>query len=139
MNTILAIFVAFRQHWKNTTANMWSLSFFFGSVPQIAIINHGRVIVTGAPSTIKRSFSKIAVCEVICRQSQANAIPSIQALQGIQRVTAIEDGPLQRITIHMLPGTEVKIGVTEILGKGNIESLVMRDPTLEEAYLNIIK
>jgi hypothetical protein len=29
--------------------------------------------------------------------------------------------------------------VTEILGKGNIESLVMRDPTLEEAYLSIIK
>jgi hypothetical protein len=39
----------------------------------------------------------------------------------------------------MLPGTEVKTGVTEILGEGNIESLVMRDPTLEEDYLSIIK
>jgi ABC-type multidrug transport system permease subunit len=37
MNTIYAIMAAFRQHWKNTTANMWSLSFFFGSVPQIAV------------------------------------------------------------------------------------------------------
>jgi ABC-2 type transport system permease protein len=37
MNTINAIFAAFRQHWKNTTANLWSLSFFFGAVPQVAI------------------------------------------------------------------------------------------------------
>ena len=37
MNTIYAIMAAFRQHWKNTTSNMWSLSFFFGSVPQIAV------------------------------------------------------------------------------------------------------
>jgi hypothetical protein len=63
----------------------------------------------------------------------------MQALQGIQRVTAIADGPIQRITIHMKPGTEFKAKVTEILGKSNIESLVMRDPTLEEAYLIIIK
>ena len=37
MYTINAIIAAFRQHWKNTTANMWSLSFFFGAVPQIAV------------------------------------------------------------------------------------------------------
>ncbi|GAI43937.1 unnamed protein product, partial [marine sediment metagenome] len=49
------------------------------------------------------------------------------------------DGPLQRLTIHALPGTEFKIGVTKIIGEGNIESIVMRDPTLEEAYLSIIK
>jgi ABC-type multidrug transport system permease subunit len=37
MNTIYAIMAAFRQHWKNTTANLWSLSFFFGAVPQVAV------------------------------------------------------------------------------------------------------
>lgn len=106
---------------------------------QIAIINHGKVIAHGAPSTIKRSFSKISVCEVICRQSPANAVPAMQEIRGIQRVTAITDGPIQRITIHMLPGMDVKDEVTKILGEGNIDSYVMRDPTLEEAYLSIIK
>jgi ABC-2 type transport system ATP-binding protein len=106
---------------------------------QVAIINRGKVIASGPPSVIKRSFSKIAVCEVICRQSPANALPAMQEIQGIQRVTAIADGPIQRITIQMLPGTEVKLDVTRILGEGNIDSFVMRDPTLEEAYLSIIK
>ena len=34
---IRAIIAAFWQHWKNTTANIWSLSFFIASVPQVAI------------------------------------------------------------------------------------------------------
>jgi hypothetical protein len=34
---------------------------------------------------------------------------------------------------------EVKDEVITLLGDGNIEYLSMRDPTLEEAYLSIIK
>ena len=37
VNIIRAIIAAFWQHWKNTTANIWSLSFFIASVPQVAI------------------------------------------------------------------------------------------------------
>jgi len=105
----------------------------------IAIINHGKIVATGTPSEIKRSFSKIAVCEVICRQSEVNAVEAVQSIQGIQHVISTSDGPLQRLTIHVLPGTEVKAEVTSILGASNIESVIMRDPTLEEAYLSIIK
>ena len=37
MSIIRAVFAAFIQHWKTTTANFWSLSFFIASVPQVAI------------------------------------------------------------------------------------------------------
>ena len=37
MNIMRAVFAAFVQHWKNTTANIWSLSFFISAVPQVAI------------------------------------------------------------------------------------------------------
>lgn len=106
---------------------------------QVAIINRGKIIASGTPSEIKRSFSKITVCEVICRQTEADVVEAVQSIQGIQHVISSFDGPLQRLTIHALPGTEFKIGVTKIIGEGNIESIVMRDPTLEEAYLSIIK
>jgi hypothetical protein len=49
------------------------------------------------------------------------------------------DGPIQRLTIHIKPGIQVKPAVIEILGESNIENCVLRDPTLEEAYLSIIK
>ena len=106
---------------------------------QVAIINRGQIIAMGTPSVIKRSFSKIAVCEVICRQSLVDAAEAVRAVAGIQRVISSSDGPFLRLTIHVHPGTEIKAGVVEILGEDNVESIVMRDPTLEEAYLSIIK
>ena len=106
---------------------------------QVAIINKGKIIARGTPTEIKRSFSKIIVCEAICRQTDAKAIEAVQRLHGIQRVNVMSDGPIQRLTIHALPGTEVKEGVLKTLGEGCVESIVMRDPTLEEAYLSIIK
>jgi ABC-type multidrug transport system permease subunit len=36
-NGWMAVWASFWQHWKTTTANFWSLSFFIGSVPQVAI------------------------------------------------------------------------------------------------------
>ncbi|OGO32699.1 MAG: hypothetical protein A2Z29_05005 [Chloroflexi bacterium RBG_16_56_11] len=106
---------------------------------QVAIINKGRIIATGTPTEIKRSFSKIIVCEAICRLIDAKAIEVVQRLPGIQRVNVTSDGPLQRLTIYALPGTEIKDGILKTLGEGCVESIIMRDPTLEEAYLSIIK
>jgi ABC-2 type transport system ATP-binding protein len=106
---------------------------------QVAIINRGKIIAMGTPSEIKRSFSRITVCEVICRNSEIKAIDAVRSIQGIQQVAVSTDGPVQRLTIQVLPGTEVKIGIKNVLGEGNIESIIMRDPTLEEAYLSIIK
>jgi ABC-2 type transport system ATP-binding protein len=106
---------------------------------QLAIINKGKLIASGTPREIKRSFSKVIVCEAICRQTTDTYLEKIQALSGIQRVNSSIDGPLQRLIIHAVPGTEIRDSVTNILGEGNIESIVMRDPTLEEAYLSIIK
>jgi ABC-2 type transport system ATP-binding protein len=106
---------------------------------QVAIINHGQVTAMGTPSQIKRKFSKITVCEIICRTSEVNVIEKIQAIVGIQRIFASTDGPFQRLTIHALPGTEMKESIMDTIGEDNVESIVMRDPTLEEAYLSIIK
>ena len=106
---------------------------------QVAIINHGRIIATGSPSEIKRSFSSINVCEVICRQGEVNFVESIQTIEGIHHVITSSDGPLQRLTIHIQPGLEIKKDITKIIGEENIESIIMRDPTMEEAYLSIIK
>jgi ABC-2 type transport system ATP-binding protein len=106
---------------------------------QVAIINQGRIIASGTPIEIKRSFSKIIVCEAICRQTATGSLEKVQAVTGVQRVNSSPDGPLQRLIIQATPGTEIKAKVIDIIGENNIESIVMRDPTLEEAYLSIIK
>jgi len=104
---------------------------------QIAIIDKGKIIALGSPSDIKRRFSKIGVLELILRQSRPRAIEELTPIQGIKRVISNMDGPIQRLTIHTIPDVNVKGSVELILGADNIESIVTRDPTLEEAYLSM--
>ncbi len=106
---------------------------------RIAIINRGEIVASGTPSEIKKGFSKVNILELILRQAQADVAESLTSVQGIERVTSSFDGPIQKLTIQILPGAEVKAEVAKILGESNIESMVMRDPTLEEAYISIIK
>jgi ABC-2 type transport system ATP-binding protein len=106
---------------------------------QIAIIDKGNIVASGTPSIIKRKFSKVAILEVFLKQSDVAAAEKLNATAGIERVTSSQDGPVQKLTIHTKPGTDVREEVTKTLGADKIESMVDRDPTLEEAYLSIFK
>jgi ABC-2 type transport system ATP-binding protein len=106
---------------------------------QIAIIDKGNIVASGTPSVIKRKFSKVAILEVFLKQSDIAAAEKLNAISGIERVTSSMDGPVQKLTIHTRPGTDVRKEVKKAVGDDNIESMVDRDPTLEEAYLSIFK
>jgi ABC-2 type transport system ATP-binding protein len=106
---------------------------------QIAIINKGGVIAGGTPSEIKRKFAKICVLEVGLRQLKTDAVEKLAAVPGIERVISITDGPLQKLTLHVQPELDVKQEVKRIIGENSIDYISARDPTLEEAYLSIIK
>jgi ABC-2 type transport system ATP-binding protein len=106
---------------------------------QIAIINKGKITAAGTPSEIKRSFSKISILEVILRQVRSKVTHELAQIRGIERVSVVTDGPLQRLTLHVIPGVDVQPEVKRILDEKNIDYLAGRDPTLEEAYLSIIK
>ena len=106
---------------------------------RIAIIDRGAIVAEGTPSDIKRKFSKVRIFEVLSRQSQTNASGEIARIKGVERVIAGSDGALLKLTIHVIPGTDISEKVTEILGRANVESCITREPTLEEAYLSIIK
>jgi ABC-2 type transport system ATP-binding protein len=106
---------------------------------QIAIINKGKITAAGTPSEIKHSFSKVSILEVILRQVRARVSEELSSVRGIERVSVVTDGPLQRLTLHVVPGVDVQPEVKRILDEKNIEYLAGREPTLEEAYLSIVK
>ncbi|MDD5289214.1 MAG: ABC transporter ATP-binding protein [Dehalococcoidales bacterium] len=106
---------------------------------QIAIINKGEIIASGSPSEIKRKFSKIVAFEVALKKMNPDTVKNLSALDGVIRVTSSSDGPIQKLTINVSPDSGIEGLVKSIIGQENIESFVKRDPTLEEAYLSIIK
>jgi ABC-2 type transport system ATP-binding protein len=106
---------------------------------QIAIINKGEMVASGTPSQIKRQFSKIEIYEVILRKMNPSIVKDLCSVKGIERVVPVSDGPVQKLTIQAAPNDENENIIKGVVVAENIESITKRDPTLEEAYLSIIK
>ena len=58
---------------------------------------------------------------------------------GVQQVESGTEGALQRLTIQVLSTSAVKAALIAVVGESNVETLVEREPNLEEAYLSILK
>lgn len=106
---------------------------------RIAIIHRGRIVAQGSPAEIKRRFSGIRVIDVTVKNPREGLLEEVGRVPGVQRVDAGSDGLLQRLTVQVSPDGDLRERVVEVVGTDNIETLLLRDPTLEEAYLNILK
>ena len=102
------------------------------------MIDHGEVVVQGTPDEIKRGFTKISVVEATIRQIEDRFNVELTALEKVRQVELSSTGVLPKFTIHTESGIDLTEEISAVLGSDNIESLVTRAPTLEEAYLTLL-
>jgi hypothetical protein len=57
----------------------------------------------------------------------------------VERVDSAVEGVFQKLVIQTRMGINLNGRISDIIGKNNIERSATRDPTLEEAYLSILK
>ena len=105
----------------------------------IAIIDRGELAATGAPSEIKRRFSQVGIVEVTVNRPREDLVARISELEAVERVESSWEGPFQKLTVLVAYGADLRERIADTVGADNIESLVTRDPTLEEAYINILQ
>ena len=105
----------------------------------IAIIDKGEMAAVGTPSEIKRQFSRLGIIEVTVNRPREDLAGEVAGLEDVERVESTGEGALQKLTISVSFGTDPREKIVGIVGPENIESLVSRDPTLEEAYINILQ
>ncbi|MBA7704065.1 Vitamin B12 import ATP-binding protein BtuD [subsurface metagenome] len=105
----------------------------------IAMINKGSLVALGSPTEIKQQFSKITIVEVTIREANRNIPEEITKVEGVERVDTGVDGAFQKLIISTKVGVELQEEITNMIGGDAIENIITRDPTLEEAYLNILK
>jgi hypothetical protein len=71
---------------------------------------------------------------------RSGLVEAISPIAGVQRVDLISDSALHKITIVTAIGTDLRDRLAAVIGNtGIIGKMVNREPTLEEAYLNILK
>jgi ABC-2 type transport system ATP-binding protein len=105
----------------------------------IALINKGRLVALGTPAEIKTTFSKTEIVEVTVREVRQELVALLSGMEGVERVDTGLDGAFQRFTLHARPGARVEERVRQVVAPSAVERIVARDPTLEEAYLNILR
>ncbi len=92
----------------------------------------------GTSTEIKRRFSNISMIEVTVKQTRESLLQEVSAIDGVERAEGSVDGLFQKVTVQVKAGADLKDRVVEVIGLENVENSVVRDPTLEEAYLSIL-
>jgi len=105
---------------------------------RLALIDHGEIVASGSPSEIKRRVSQIRVLELQLHEMPAGLVESITALPGVVGANASPDGLLTRLTVQVRPDADVRPAVLGLIREEQLESVLEREPTLEEAYLSIL-
>ena len=104
----------------------------------IAIINKGKLAALGTPSEIKGGFSRVKITQITLRAPMPELNDEINSLPAVQRVTERTEDALQQLIVHSSTDFDLKEYIQDKVAETDIDSLVVRDPTLEEAYLSIL-
>jgi ABC-2 type transport system ATP-binding protein len=105
---------------------------------EIALINKGRIVARGTPREIKSKVSGFSVLELLLDEAPPALLDALGALPGVLAVAALPEGILQRVTIQTKDAPGLRTCVLEMIEAERIQSLVEREPTLEEAYVSIL-
>ena len=105
----------------------------------IGIINKGTLVAHGTPSEIKGQFGKLSVIDLTLKQARPGLAEEIAQLDGVERVNIVVDGVLQKFSVQLRTDIEISDRLASLAGPETVESLLTRTPTLEEAYVSILK
>jgi len=106
---------------------------------RIAIINKGELVAQGTPAEIKSGFGMGSVLDVVLRQPASELVPALEKIEEIEYVDVGAEGPYPKLTILTTDATLTRARIEALVGETNLERIALRAPTLEEAYLKLVR
>jgi len=106
---------------------------------KIGILFKGRLIANGAPTTIKQGFGRLKVTECAVRAFDSDLINALRDSPLIADVEVIERSSFPCFKIFSEEKSDVDQFIRTILQDSVIGDMLVRQQTLEEAYLSIIR
>lgn len=106
---------------------------------RIAVIDHGRLVALDTPEGLKRRFGQGQVTEATLRAATPELADRLRALRGVTAIESDMEGAAQRVKVYADAGRDIASGLRNLAGTDAIQSIVTREPSLEEAYLSLIR
>nr|MBA2465331.1 ABC transporter ATP-binding protein [Nocardioidaceae bacterium] len=105
---------------------------------RIAVINEGELVAEGTPALLKQRVTDGHVVEVETFGLPDTALAAVRSLAGVRTVAVEERGQAQVLLVQVDPGAEVTSSVLGCLGGVNVGRVSSREPTLEDAYVELV-
>jgi ABC-2 type transport system ATP-binding protein len=105
---------------------------------RIAVIKAGEIVAEGTPSSIKTMVEDQGVVEFEVVGLPRERLDELRGLPGVSSVAVAEHELAQLVTVHCARPSEVMTKLSAALDGLKLEKLSSREPTLEDAYIQLI-
>jgi len=105
---------------------------------RIAVIRDGGIVAEGTPSSIKTLVQDQGIVEFEVVGMPVERLAGLRGLPGVTSVAISEHELAQVVTVHCARPAEVMTQLGVILDGIRLEKVSSREPTLEDAYVQLI-
>jgi ABC-2 type transport system ATP-binding protein len=105
---------------------------------RIAVIKKGSIVAEGTPSSIKRVVENQGIVEFEVVGMPGERLAGLRALPGVSSVAMAEHELAQVVTVHCSRPADVMTQLGVILDGLSLQKVSSREPTLEDAYVQLV-
>lgn len=107
---------------------------------RVAVINHGKIVALDTPAGLKRYAQDLSVVEFEILGIPPDALECIKHLDGVNMVSVENREQKQALRVHTQHGAAMVAPIVNTLqGLGlRVDNVVVREPTLEDAYVRLV-
>lgn len=107
---------------------------------RVAVINQGKIVALDTPAGLKRHVQDLSVVEFEILGIPPDALDCIKGLDGVNMVSVENREQKQALRVHTGNGASMVAPIVNTLqGLGlRVENVVVREPTLEDAYVRLV-
>ena len=106
---------------------------------RIAVISRGEIVAEGTPLDLKRRVAQGSVVEVEVYGVAGEAVERVRSLNGVVAVAIEERDQAQVLVVQTEPDVELTQTILGHLDGADIGRISRREPTLEDAYVALVR
>jgi ABC-2 type transport system ATP-binding protein len=105
---------------------------------RIAVINHGRIVALDTPGGLKANVRDLSVVEIETFGMPESLIDKLRGLSFVDSLSVEDQEQKQMLLIQTQRGAEAVPDVMAALEGQRLGRVVVREPTLEDAYVRLV-
>jgi ABC-2 type transport system ATP-binding protein len=105
---------------------------------RIAVIANGEIVAQGTPRELKAGVADGSVVEVELFGVEEERVERVRTLDGVRTATLEDRDQKQLLIVQTAPGLELTHAILSQLNGASIGRVSSREPTLEDAYVQLV-